>query len=219
MRKLVLQMQMSVDGFVGSDGIGNWQLWNWDDDNRWDAELKRDFNAHFQALDTILLSSRMAEEGYLDHWGRAARRFPADPFYAFAQRIVDVRKVVPSNRLAVSAWDRTEVRNGDLAQVIDALKAEPGDNIGIFGGTGLGAALLAAGLVDEMQFYVNPATLGAGTRLFGPGEVQTLRLLGSRVYDCGMVVSRYAPPVQSVPNWLHACKGTGGKAKGSDASS
>ena len=47
MRKLVLQMQMSVDGFVGADDDRDWLVWNWGDDNRWDEALKRDFNAHF----------------------------------------------------------------------------------------------------------------------------------------------------------------------------
>ena len=29
MRKLILQMQMSVDGFVGAAGGEHWQLWEW----------------------------------------------------------------------------------------------------------------------------------------------------------------------------------------------
>ncbi|WP_204265382.1 dihydrofolate reductase family protein, partial [Enterobacter hormaechei] len=82
-----------------------WQLWGWGDDNAWDDELKRDFNAVFQTIDTILLSRKMAEEGYLTHWGNAARKFPEDPFYAFAQRIVEARKVVPSDRLKTSRWE------------------------------------------------------------------------------------------------------------------
>ena len=77
MRKLLLQMQISVDGFVGSDGHYDWQLWGWGDRNRWDEELKRDFNAFFASIDTILLSRKMAEEGYLTHWGNAARNYPA----------------------------------------------------------------------------------------------------------------------------------------------
>lgn len=193
MRKLILQMQVSADGFVGADGRHAWQLWNWGSDNHWDDELKRDFNAHFQSLDTILLSSRMAEEGYLTHWGKAAAHYPRDPFYAFAQRIIDVQKVVPSQRLTASRWDRTVVRNGDLAGVVGALKAGHGGNIGVFGGAGLASALIEAGLVDEFQLYVNPAVLGRGTRIFeGFGH---LKLLAAKGYDCGMVVSRYAPAV------------------------
>ena len=40
MRKLILQMQMSVDGFVGSDEDRRWQLWEWGDDSAWDEQLK-----------------------------------------------------------------------------------------------------------------------------------------------------------------------------------
>ena len=192
MRKLILQMQMSVDGFVGADGDHDWQVWSWGDDNRWDEALKLDFNTHFRSIDTILLSRKMAEEGYLSHWGNAAKRYPQDPFYAFAQRIIDVQKVVPSNRLEKSRWERTVVRSGDLTREVDALKAEEGNNIAVFGGAGFASALIAAGLVDEFQFYINPAALGGGTRIFDQAGFRKLRLLGSKAYECGIVVNHYA---------------------------
>jgi dihydrofolate reductase len=193
MRKLILQMQMSVDGFVGANGDHDWLVWNWGDDNRWDEELKRDFNAHFQSIDTILLSRKMAEEGYLSHWGNAAKKYPQEPFYAFAKRIIDVQKVVPSDRLEESRWDRTAVTSGDLPREVGVLKAEEGGNIAVFGGAGFASALIVAGLVDEFQFYINPAALGGGTRIFDQAGFGKLRLLGSKAYDCGVVVSRYAP--------------------------
>ncbi|RMC36018.1 dihydrofolate reductase family protein [Paracoccus alkanivorans] len=193
MRKLVLQMQISVDGFVGADGDHDWQVWGWGDDNRWDEVLKRDFNAHFQSIDTILLSRKMAEEGYLSHWRDAAKRYPHDQFYAFAQRIIDVQKVVPSDRLEESRWDRTVVISGDLSREVGALKAEEGGNIAVFGGAGFASALVAAGLVDEFQFYINPAALGGGRRIFDQADLRKFRLLGSKAYECGIVVNRYGP--------------------------
>lgn len=193
MRKLILQMQMSVDGFVGADGDRDWQIWGWGHDNGWDQELREDFNAHFRSIDTILLSSKMAEEGYLSHWGNAARKYPQDPFYAFAQRIVDVQKVVPSDRLERSRWERTVVTSGNLSAEVGALKAKHGDNIGVFGGAGFASALIAAGLVDEFQLYINPAALGGGTRIFDQAGFRKLRLLGSKAYECGIVVNRFAP--------------------------
>lgn len=193
MKKLILQMQMSVDGFVGADGDHDWQVWGWGDDNRWDEELKRDFNAHFQSVDIILLSRKMAEEGYLSHWGNAAKRYPRDPFYAFAQRIIDVQKVVLSDRLEKSRWERTVVRSGDLPREVGALKAEEGNDIAVFGGAGFASVLIAAGLVDEFQFYINPAALGSGTRIFDQAGFCKLRLVGSKAYECGIVVNRYAP--------------------------
>ncbi|RAZ84166.1 deaminase [Mesorhizobium hawassense] len=193
MKKLILQMQVSVDGFVGADGDHSWQLWEWGDDSAWDDELKQDFNAVFETIDTILLSRKMAEEGYLTHWSNAARKYPKDRFHAFAQRIVDAQKVVASGRLETSRWERTRVVSGDLPREVDALKQGEGGDIAVFGGAGFASALVAAGLVDEFQLFVNPAVLGAGRRIFDQGGFARLKLLGSKAYASGMVVSRYAP--------------------------
>ncbi|QKC86246.1 dihydrofolate reductase family protein [Mesorhizobium sp. NZP2077] len=193
MKMLILQMQMSVDGFVGANEDHTWQLWEWGDDIGWDEDLKRDFNAFFAGIDTILLSRKMAEEGYLSHWGHAAKKYPADPFYAFAQRIVDAKKVVPSDRLKASRWERTRVVSGDLPREVTALKVGEGGDMAVFGGAGFASSLIAAGLVDEFQLFINPAVLGAGRRIFDQGGFQNLRLVGSKAYACGMVVNRYAP--------------------------
>ncbi|TIS44668.1 dihydrofolate reductase family protein [Mesorhizobium sp.] len=193
MKKLILQMQMSVDGFVGADEDHRWQLWEWGDDSAWDEELKQDFNAVFTTIDTILLSRKMAEEGYLNHWGRAARKYPRDRFYAFAQRIVEAEKVVASDKLQASRWERTRVVSGDLPREVNALKAGEGGNIAVFGGAGFAAALISAGLVDEFQLFINSAVLGSGRRIFDQGGFARLKFIGSKAYACGMVVNRYAP--------------------------
>ena len=194
MKRLILQMQMSVDGFVGSHQDDDWQLWGWGEHSEWDDELKRDFNLHFERIETILLSRNMAEEGYLNHWGKAAKRYPADPFYAFAKRITELKKVVLTNKLKKSSWPRTEVHGGDLGAAVRALKSEAGGDIGVFGGAGFASALIGAGVVDEFQFYINPAALGAGTRIFEASGFGKLKLLNAKAYPCGMVVSRYAKP-------------------------
>ncbi|MEZ2329582.1 dihydrofolate reductase family protein [Mesorhizobium sp. RCC_202] len=192
MKKLILNMQISVDGFVGANEDHRWQLWEWGDDSAWDEDLKQDFNAVFAGIDTILLGRKMAEEGYLTHWGNAAKKFPGDRFYAFAQRIVEAQKVVPSDKLETSRWERTRVVSGDLPREVDALKQGEGGNIAVFGGAGFASALIAAGLVDEFQLFVNPAVLGAGRRIFDEGGFSRLKLIGSKAYASGMVVSRYA---------------------------
>ncbi|MDX8502057.1 dihydrofolate reductase family protein [Mesorhizobium sp. VK4C] len=193
MKKLILQMQMSVDGFVGADEDYRWQLWEWGDYSGWDDELKQDFNSVLETVDTILLSRKMAEEGYLTHWGNAAKKYPKDRFYAFAQRIVEAEKVVLSDRLKASRWERTRVASGDLPREVNALKAGEGGDIAVFGGAGLASALIAAGLVNEFQLFINPAVLGSGRRIFDQGGFAGLKLIGSKAYACGMVVNRYAP--------------------------
>jgi dihydrofolate reductase len=135
----------------------------------------------------------MAEEGYLTQWGNAAKNFPRDPFYAFAQRIVEARKVVLSDKLAASRWERTTLASGDLPREVKALKTQGGGDMAVFGGAGFASALIAAGLVDEFQLFINPAALGDGERIFDRGGFRKLRLAGSKAYDSGMVVNRYAP--------------------------
>jgi len=195
MRKLILQMQMSVDGYVSpANGNLDWQLWGWGDRWGWDEKLKRDFNAVFEGIDTILLSRLVAQEGYLDHWGLAAKRFPADPHYAFAQKIVDARKVVLTGKLESSRWERTVIARGGMVEEVNALKREPGKDIITIGGVGFASALVAAGLVDEFQFFVNPTAVGAGRSVFhDTRKGHKLRLLRSTAYESGMVVNRYAP--------------------------
>ncbi len=193
MKKLILQMQMSVDGCVGASDGRPWQLWGWGDHCPWDDALKREFNAIMSRVDTILLSRKMAEEGYIAHWTHAARNHPRDAFFAFARRIVEARKVVLSDKLDASTWDRTTLASGDLPREVSSLKAERGErDMIVFGGAGFASALIAAGLIDELQLFINPTALGKGARIFDQSGFRRFRLLGAKAYACGIVVSRYA---------------------------
>jgi dihydrofolate reductase len=193
MRNLILQMQISADGYVGRAGDGpGWQVWDWGPECRWDGPLKVRFNAGFRNVDTILLSRKILEGGYLDHWSRFARDYGDSPDFAFTRRIVEARKVVFSRTLPASKWAGTELAQRSLVQEVAALKAEPGRDLIAFGGAGFASALVANDLVDEYQFYVNPVALGEGLSIFKKriGDFK-LRLQEVEGYACGIVVVRY----------------------------
>lgn len=193
-RKLTLQMQMSVDGYIAASPSGfRWQLWTWGDDWPWDDVLIRDFNAALTPVDCILLSRPMAQEGYIAHWETMARRHDGDPRFAFAKRVTDVRKVICTTTPIPLPWPRTERRGGPLAEAVSTLKREPGGDILVYGGASFARSLLELGLVDELQLYVNPAPAGTGTPLFGTSVPVPLSLLDATPYACGIVVARYAP--------------------------
>lgn len=195
MRKLILQMQMSVDGYVSpANGGLDWQVWGWGDRWAWDDRLKAYFNTVFEGIDTILLSRKIVEEGYLDHWGRAAKNHPANPQYAFAQKVVDAQKVVLTGKLKTSRWERTVIARGRMADEVNALKRQGGKDIIAIGGVGFASSLVTEGLVDEFQFFVNPTAVGGGRSVFhDQRKGHKLRLLESTSYECGVVVNRYAP--------------------------
>lgn len=194
MRKMILQMQMSVDGFLGRKGDGpGWQVWDWGKDCTWDEKLIQSFNRFFEDVDCILLGRNIIEGGYLDHWTEMAKLYPAKPEFAFAARVLDARKIVFSHTLTKSKWPKTEIAKLPLADAVHRLKAETGGNIVAFGGVGLAASLIESNVVDELQFYVNPVALSDGLTIFNRTNIDTkLKLLGADGYDCGIVVNRYA---------------------------
>lgn len=192
MRKLIVLMQASADGFVGAEAAVPWQLWNYGEDWPWDMALRQEFNATLQAVDTILLSRLMVDD-YVAHWTGISKLYPANPDFAFAKRVVDAEKVVLTSTSFSPRSDRTRAVRGPLAESVAALKQAAGGDIITFGGVSLVASLLATGHVDELRLYLNPAALGGGESIFRRDGPRRLKLLGSQAYDCGIVVNRYAP--------------------------
>jgi dihydrofolate reductase len=193
MRKLILQMQVSVDGYVGRAGGGpDWQVWDWGPQCPWDEALKKRFNAVFRDVGTILLSRKILEGGYLDHWSQFARDYSDNPDFAFARRIINARKLVFSKSLKETKWAATELARRPLVEEVNTLKAESGRDLIAFGGAGFAAALIANDLVDEYQFYVNPVALREGLSIFKLRDVDSkLELREAEGYACGIAVARY----------------------------
>lgn len=191
MKRLILQMQMSVDGFVAAaDRTLNWELWNWGPHCPWDEALKHHFNETLAKVDTILLSGPMAK-GYISHWTEMARQRAGDPDYAFTQRIVAAEKRVISQSLTAIGQPRASIGRGSLLDEVTALKQQTGGDIICFGGVSFAAGLLDANVVDELQFYVNPYAVGEGRSIFS--RARALQCIAATAYPCGIVVQRYRP--------------------------
>jgi len=190
MRQLILQMQMSVDGFVDAEGPERWTLWDWSSDCPWDAALVRQFNATLADVDVILLSGPMAD-GYIRHWTEMARKRGHEEGYAFTRQIVAAHKRVVSRSIRNLAHDRASIGRGPLPDEVAALKQQPGGKIICFGGVGFANALLKTGAVDELQLYVNPSVVAQGRSIFD--EAGRLELVDATAYACGIVVQRYSP--------------------------
>jgi dihydrofolate reductase len=192
---VVVQMQMSIDGFVGSYlPESRWQLWNWgDDDWPWTADLRADFNEVFVNAGGILLSRPMVDEGYLGHWGRVAERHPADADYDFARRITQLPVFVLSAAgRPAREWPHVTVMNGALAEMVRRAAGQVRGDLLCFGGAGLVSSLLCADLVDELQLYTNPGFAGAGPGIVDPSVVtRRYTSSGATAYQCGIVVTRW----------------------------
>jgi dihydrofolate reductase len=183
MRKLKLQTQVSLDGYIaGPNGEMDWMTWNWDD------ELKKFVTRLTKPVDCILLGRAIAE-GFISTWAERAKEPGAD---WFTHKMVDTYKVVFSKTLKSSEWPDTRLANGDIVEEINQLKKQSGKDIIAYGGANFVSSLIKHRLIDEYYFFVNPAIIGEGMPIFKEvGERLNLKLIKASGFECGIVVLNY----------------------------
>jgi len=196
MRKLKLEIQLSVDGFIADvNGNTNWMIWNWGPDWTWDEELRQYHTDLTKSANTILISRQMAQEGFNAHWKQVtADRH--DTRFEFAEHITNSRKIVFSKTLSKSVpipggWDNTDLANENFVSVIHQLKKRSSRDMIVYGGASFVSSLINAKLIDEFHLLINPVLLGNGLSIFNVIKRLDLKLLGSKSYACGIVLLRY----------------------------
>lgn len=196
MRKLKLEIQVSIDGYIATtDGGTDWMLWNWGPEWSWDAELQEYHNKLTMSSDCILLSKQMAEEGFKAHWANAAENLH-DPQAVFAKYVTQTHTVVFSKTLNKNmpipgGWDNTTIANGKLEDEIHKLKSKEGKDILVYGGASFVSSLIKANLIDEFHLLVNPVAIGSGLPIFK--ERTNLQLIAAKGFSSGMVALHYEP--------------------------
>lgn len=187
MRKLKLQVQMSVDGFIsGENGEMDWVAFNWTDD------IKKYVDEITQPVDTILLGKNLAS-GFIPHWAAVAKD-ERNPEQEAGIKYSATQKIVFSKTLTKSEWDNTEVENGDYVEKIKSLKLRPGNDLIAYGGGKFVSSLIKEKLIDELHLFVNPAIVGKGMPIFQEVDtMQKLSLASSKHFDCGIIVLVYKP--------------------------
>lgn len=184
MRKLKLQMQITVDGFVaGPEGQLDWMTFDFDE------KLMALVNHLTDTSDTILLGRGMTE-GFIRYWEEVTTK-PESAEYSFARKMVDIQKVVFSKTLGRVEGRNVRVENGDVVKAVNQLKGLPGKDIVVYGGATFVSSLIESGLIDELNFFVNPVAIGNGMRIFKGRKA--LELKTSTAYPCGIVVNAYEP--------------------------
>src|SRR5712692_7201031 len=88
---------------------------------------------------------------------------------AFGERMNSLPKYVASTTLQKTEWNASLIK-GDLAEAVNKLKQEPGQDVLVFGSGNLVHSLHERGLVDEYRLMVFPIVLGSGKRLFPDGD-------------------------------------------------
>ena len=187
MRKLKLQVQMTIDGFVaGPDGQLDWM---WIPGER-DESIFRDIIELADSCDTILLGRKMTG-GFIEHWENVVDNLPDSPEQPLAQRMVNMRKIAFSRTETAINGRNLEVENGGLAIAVQALKKTPGKDIIVYGGANFVSSLISQDLIDEYYIFRNPVAIGNGLSIFK--EQKILKLVNVTSYKNGKVLNKYVP--------------------------
>jgi dihydrofolate reductase len=161
MRKLKVQVQMTLDGFVaGPNGELDW-MWV---GKRDEAILQRVIELA-DTCDTILLGRKMTRE-FIDHWENVLDNQPASVEQPLAQKMVSMHKIVFSRSQTTIKGRNLELENGELVTAVQALKKKPGKDIMVYGGATFVSALISQNLVDQYYIFRRPVAIGNGLSIF-----------------------------------------------------
>jgi dihydrofolate reductase len=186
MRKIILMMSVSVDGFF--EGPNREIDWGMVDD-----ELHRHFNEQLGSMGAFL-DGRVTYELMAGFWPTAdTDPSSTEPMVEFARIWRDMPKIVYSKTLERADWNTTIVREVVPKEIME-LKAQPGGDM-VLGGADLAATFMRHDLIDEYRLYVHPVVIGKGKPLFPPSDASIdLRLVESRRFGNGVVLLRYQRP-------------------------
>lgn len=184
MRKLILQMQTSIDAYVaGPEGEMDWMQWNWD------TPLQNFVTNLTERIDTILLGRKLAD-GFIPHW-KSVSENTEDPENKSGIFFHQTPKIVFSKTMKKHTWEHTEICREELTYAVHRIKNSVGKDIIVYGGAEFVSNLIEQNLIDEYYLFVNPTALGNGLKIFHNKIKMTLE--ESTAFECGIVVNRYRP--------------------------
>jgi dihydrofolate reductase len=192
MSKVLLELSVSLDGFVTGPeigpgaplGIGGERLHEWMFAGRSASDSETFETAHFSEIGALVLGRRMADLG-IGPWGEEPT-FHAPCFVVTHRPVETIVKKGGTSYIFVT--------DGIEAAVERARQAAGSQDVQINGGADVAQQFLNAGLLDEIRLHLVPIILGAGTRLFDgvridvrlvPREAQNQPAVTHLVYDIG----------------------------------
>lgn len=170
MRKVILSLAVSLDGFIeGPNGEYDWCF----------TDQDYGLSDFFKRIDSLFIGRR-SYELTLTMGDAGMAGFPKLTEYVFSNTLTEVK---PGAVLV----------KGDISAEVKRIKAEPGKDIWLFGGASLTTSLLNLNLIDEIGLALHPIILGAGKPLFQDiANRINLSLVDTKKYDTGLVFLTYS---------------------------
>jgi len=213
MRKLILKMSISADGFVGGPtGQIDWIFRSMDEsaaawtlDTLWQAGVhimgSRTFHdmASYWPASSDVFAAPMNEipkvvftrKGLLEPTSEELTTNALKDARINSEGLFNTSDTVS---LHASSWIHAGIATGDLVTEINRLKEQEGKFILAHGGASFAQSLVESGLIDEYRLLVHPVILGKGLPLFSTVATPIhLKLEKSIAFKSGVIANTYIP--------------------------
>ena len=193
MRKVIANGWMTLDGVVQAPSYADEDVTGGFAHGGWHTRYFDDLSMHWVIKNVRgaggYLLGRGTYQIFAAHWPNAPQEQQV-----LAEPLNTLPKYVASTTLDEPlGWHNSRLLHGDIGAAVRALKAEEGKDLHVIGSPGLVQALMALGLVDELQLMIDPLVAGGGKRLFrDDGALRPLRLADSQVTSTGAIIATYA---------------------------
>jgi dihydrofolate reductase len=169
MRKVIFGGATTLDNYIAGKGDSI----DWIKHSKEVNEIMKDY---WKRIDTEILGRRTYEVAMKSGGGVG---FGGIKTYVCSRTL----KKTPSKKVELAA---------DAVSLVKQLKAEPGKDIIVMGGSMIGTSLFEAGLIDEFGVNIHPVLLGSGIPLFGEMERRVdLKLRECKPFKNGCVMLSY----------------------------
>ncbi len=185
MRKLVLVVHTSLDGFVAGLHGELTGFESGTENLEFVCKLTEDADA--------ALFGRISYELLNQYWPTAHKTPTASKGEIdYSNWYNSAQKIVVSGTLKPTHDPKTTIVNSAIEATITKIKEQPGRNILIFGSPSVARQLMQAGLVDSYWIFVNPTIFGNGIPLFTQlTGVIKLTLVSSKHFPNGEMALHY----------------------------
>jgi len=193
MRKVITTTFVTLDGVMQAPGgsnedrsggfaYGGWQL-SFPSDQMLNARLSEIMKAPFE-----LLLGKITYDIFASYWPTATKdNEVAIPFNKTKKYVVSHESFEPS-------WQNSTCITGDVVAQIKKLKEEDAPDLWIWGSGNLIQTLLKYQLIDRMDLWIYPITLGTGKKLFAEGTpAENFKLVNSAISTTGVIIATYEP--------------------------
>lgn len=185
MRKLILIVHTSLDGFVAAEN-GSFEKFTQSPENL-------DFVCSLTDNADAALAGRNTFEMLQSHWPTAYERPGASPSeIKYSEWYNAAQKIVLSDSLNAKDLKNTNVLSGNMAEQLLEIKKRQGKDILMFGSPAAFQTLDRLDLIDEYWVIQYPAIFGSGLSFFTlSGQPKQLKLIETKTFSLGEIAIHY----------------------------